>query len=756
MKYLYLATLALYSAFTYSQTSDISITALRPTNRCSNGELNLSINDNLGPYDISWRWQTSPGNSFVIEQHNNVNGNNGVEDLDNLPPGTYIVNITNNICGSYEQSIELSSGLIFGDSDRIEANVDHVQTCGIDGTNDGSIEITRIIGVSPPYSIRWTGPGITPGTSGNSVENLRDGSYTVTIKTADGCALTRTFQICCCEQNINNPDRPKDANKTDRCVSTQQNFPVSILRDILFSPDDATSFNGELRINIDGGNQNNELTWTGPNGFFSNREHIFGLGVGEYCATVDNGCSEATRCFELVDCSESPLVLRVLVDNSCRSLGGLDISAGRISVFPEGGRPPFNYRWSNGSTNSTISRLPAGNYCVTVTDDRGCRPEVACIGVDYNPLVPAPATGNRCGEAYYCNGIEYELDFRPTQTYWAYDDPDCRVQHEYCTYDNPDRRMPSPPRITPYIEIGWGSNSCDILGVCPDGSGKLQVAAEGEQIAKYVVVPVPCQSCPGGVEPVCRESFFCIATYQGQEYERFISTRLNEALDISTVPAPIICSLGCALACDGVTTTLPGTNSPQCTPCDALQDSDTPGYNEELLLAKTNLTIADLILNDLSNGRDISTVNYSFPGKVTLGTAINDLKKWDSDFTDQTMFSHLTFSDLEPHITGSSRTDFNERQNGTIENQYFDQMIQVYPNPVDKVLIISLESLPKDKDLELSISLSNAQGKTVLQQKIGKINNHQTLDLSGIQPGAYILKLFGPFKGYVAKKIIVR
>lgn len=298
-----ITTLLLFSSIVcWSQSTDISITALRPTNRCPNGELNLSINDGLGPYDITWWWE-SGSTSFVLEQHSAVNGNSGIEDLESLPVGTYSVNITNDLCGTYEETIELRSGLIFGDSDRIEADVDHVQTCGVEGTNDGRITITRIIGIDPPYSIRWSGPGIAPGTAGNSIEDLRDGSYTVTIKTADGCELTRTFQICCCEQNINNPDRPKDANKTDRCVSTQQNFPVSILRDILFSPDDATSFNGELRINIDGGNQNNELTWTGPNGFFSNREYIFGLGVGEYCATVDNGCSEATRCFELVDCS---------------------------------------------------------------------------------------------------------------------------------------------------------------------------------------------------------------------------------------------------------------------------------------------------------------------------------------------------------------------------------------------------------------------------------------------------------------------
>ena len=41
---------------------------------------------------------------------------------------------------------------------------------------------------------------------------------------------------------------------------------------------------------------------------------------------------------------------------------------GALGVTASGGSPPYSFQWSNGSTYSTISGLPAGTYSVTVTD----------------------------------------------------------------------------------------------------------------------------------------------------------------------------------------------------------------------------------------------------------------------------------------------------------------------------------------------------------------------------------------------------
>ncbi len=44
---------------------------------------------------------------------------------------------------------------------------------------------------------------------------------------------------------------------------------------------------------------------------------------------------------------------------------------GSLTATPYGGTPPYNYLWSNGSIDSSILGLGAGNYSITVTDDSG-------------------------------------------------------------------------------------------------------------------------------------------------------------------------------------------------------------------------------------------------------------------------------------------------------------------------------------------------------------------------------------------------
>jgi hypothetical protein len=45
---------------------------------------------------------------------------------------------------------------------------------------------------------------------------------------------------------------------------------------------------------------------------------------------------------------------------------------GAISLDLSGGKPPYSFLWSHGSTGSFVSELGAGAYRVTVTDDLGC------------------------------------------------------------------------------------------------------------------------------------------------------------------------------------------------------------------------------------------------------------------------------------------------------------------------------------------------------------------------------------------------
>ena len=60
----------------------------------------------------------------------------------------------------------------------------------------------------------------------------------------------------------------------------------------------------------------------------------------------------------------------VIAENNISCFGHND---GIINLIPNGGTPPFQYLWSNGSDNQNINALSAGNYSFTITDSNGCK-----------------------------------------------------------------------------------------------------------------------------------------------------------------------------------------------------------------------------------------------------------------------------------------------------------------------------------------------------------------------------------------------
>ncbi len=51
-----------------------------------------------------------------------------------------------------------------------------------------------------------------------------------------------------------------------------------------------------------------------------------------------------------------------------------------------GGHQPYSFEWSNGETSQSIYNLPAGEYCVTITDDYTCE-RIECYTVYEPPLI---------------------------------------------------------------------------------------------------------------------------------------------------------------------------------------------------------------------------------------------------------------------------------------------------------------------------------------------------------------------------------
>lgn len=57
---------------------------------------------------------------------------------------------------------------------------------------------------------------------------------------------------------------------------------------------------------------------------------------------------------------------------SIQQVGCVNGNDGSASVIIYDGEPPFNYQWSNGQTQQTVTGLSAGTYSVSITDNNGC------------------------------------------------------------------------------------------------------------------------------------------------------------------------------------------------------------------------------------------------------------------------------------------------------------------------------------------------------------------------------------------------
>lgn len=71
---------------------------------------------------------------------------------------------------------------------------------------------------------------------------------------------------------------------------------------------------------------------------------------------------------------------------------------GSVNAIQMGGTAPFNYLWNNGVITQLNDNIPAGNYCVTITDAIGCTAE-SCVDLEFSIL-----TADATGDVLDCNG----------------------------------------------------------------------------------------------------------------------------------------------------------------------------------------------------------------------------------------------------------------------------------------------------------------------------------------------------------------
>ncbi|MFN4911623.1 MAG: SprB repeat-containing protein, partial [Flavobacteriales bacterium] len=274
----------------------------------STGWINATVIGGALPYSFSWS--------------NGVNA----EDLYNIPAGTYVLAVTDNI-----GCVTTASILVAQPSAPLFSNaiIDN-QSCF--GVVDASID-ANLSGGTAPYYISWS-----TGETTAIIDTLVVGQYDLHVVDSLGCVLDTTFFI------------------------TQPN-PLLIPGTVVNVACHGDS-SGYITALPNGGTAPYSYAWS--NGQTSQVDTL--LPAGSYVVTVTdaNGCIDSA----LFDVGEpsAPIALTAVAN----AVGCFGANSGAIDLSVTGGTPGYSYLWSNNATSQDIQSLLAGNYQVVVTDANGC------------------------------------------------------------------------------------------------------------------------------------------------------------------------------------------------------------------------------------------------------------------------------------------------------------------------------------------------------------------------------------------------
>jgi len=228
----------LVQTWTVNTVTQIQVMSIRTNPDCngaSTGSVDLTVSGGSGTYAFSW------SNGTITE------------DLTGVPAGTYTVTITD--------SNECTAAFTYTLTEPTEINLAITApdiVCG--GTNSGSITVFPAGGTGP-YTYLWSN-----GDTGNMIDDIPAGAYTVTVTDANGCSdvtagivLDELPQLTC---------------------------------SVVVDQEPTTGNNGQLSVDVDGGTAPFTYAWS--NG--STSSSISNLAPGTYSVTVTDFAGCTTEC----------------------------------------------------------------------------------------------------------------------------------------------------------------------------------------------------------------------------------------------------------------------------------------------------------------------------------------------------------------------------------------------------------------------------------------------------------------------------
>lgn len=291
---------------------NLTYTTVKPNCGTSNGSVNVTTTGITTPFTYLWS--------------NNLT----TEDINNVAAGSYTVSVTDSINCTYNYPVYLSNNGTLTLS-KIVSNV----SCS--GGANGSVNLS-VNGGTNPITYLWSNGSTTQDLTG-----LIADTFVVRVTDGLGCIGILSAEI------------------------TQ---PTPLVFSSIITNETCGNQNGGIQLTVTGGVSPYNYTWS--NG--SNAEDPAFLEGGSYSVIIKdaNNCqrtgnfsviNEVTNCSVNCDLAFSNAIV---TNETCGN------NNGAIDVSIVNGLYPFQYSWSNGSSNQDLINLQAGNYSLTVTDSKNC------------------------------------------------------------------------------------------------------------------------------------------------------------------------------------------------------------------------------------------------------------------------------------------------------------------------------------------------------------------------------------------------
>jgi len=276
-------------------------------NGFDNGYISVSTSGGTSPFQYLW------------------NTGSTATTLSNLSPGSYTVTTTDANGCNQSQTYNITEPL------PLTGNTIVNNPVKCNGGNDG-LAVVIGAGGTLPYNYTWSN-----GQTGEALQNVTSGNYSVNILDFNGCQFTQNVVIT--EPTI---------------IQTQ----LSAVNALCFGVN-----NGSVNLTTTGGTPPYSYTWSN----LAITQNLNNITAGVYSVIV----TDANNCLKTDSVTVGQLQTLVLT-NTVESPSCFGFSNGEIAVSINGGTAPYTYVWNDGASGDLRTNIPAGTYEVTLTDAGGC------------------------------------------------------------------------------------------------------------------------------------------------------------------------------------------------------------------------------------------------------------------------------------------------------------------------------------------------------------------------------------------------